>query len=387
MLDEPHSRLNYTSTMKQFLLAHHAGHSTDILINECLKQLGDIPPEANFGFIYLSDHLANEAEYILNQLKQRTGLSSWIGSIGMGVIATGHEYYEQPAMVIMVADFNEADFRILPNLTEDIFALQGDIMEWANENDFNVGLIHADPDNGLVQPLIQQLSTDIQGAFLFGGITSSRSRHYQIANHCHHNGVSGVLFSPQVPILSNLTQSCTPIGPRHRVTQSENNIVYTLDNRPALDVLLDETGEVIARDWEQAADYIFAGLVNKNSDLEDYTIRQLIGVDMENKLIAIGDYLEDGQDIIFCRRNANSALEDMRHMLLQLKTRLKTPIRGGIYISCVGRGREQFGSSSEEARLIHSVLGDFPLVGFFANGEIHKNMLYGFTGVLTLFVE
>jgi len=32
------------------------------------------------------------------------------------------------------------------------------------------------------------------------------------------------------------------------------------------------------------------------------------------------------------------------------------------------------------------MLGDFPLVGLFANGEIHKSALYGFTGVLTLFV-
>ena len=57
-----------------------------------------------------------------------------------------------------------------------------------------------------------------------------------------------------------------------------------------------------------------------------------------------------------------------------------------VYVSCLGRGREQFGDHSEEVRFIHSVLGDFPLVGFFANGEIHKSALYGFTGVLTLFV-
>jgi len=55
-------------------------------------------------------------------------------------------------------------------------------------------------------------------------------------------------------------------------------------------------------------------------------------------------------------------------------------------VSCLGRGREQFGEHSEEARFIHSVLGDFPLLGFFANGEIHNNSLYGFTGVLMLFV-
>jgi len=372
--------------MNQFLFAHSANKPTTDLIDECIKQLGDIPPEATFGFLYLSDLLLEEVEYILNQLKQRTGLNHWVGSVGMALIATEQEYYDQQAIVIMVADFNEADFYVLPNFTEDTHALKGDLINWCNNNDFNVGLVHGDPDSPVVQPLLHQLGEDIPGSFLVGGISSSHGPSLQIANKPLRNGISGVLFSQQIPILSNLSQGCAPIGPRHRVTDSDKNIAYMLDNKPALDVLTDDTGEVIARDWEQAANYIFAGLVNKNSDTEDYTIRQLIGVDLDNKFIAIADYLENDQEIIFCRRDGNSALEDMRRMLLQLKSRLNTPIKGGVYISCMGRGREQFGFNSEEVRLIHSVLGTFPLVGFFANGEIHKNLLYGFTGVLTLFV-
>ena len=34
---------------------------------------------------------------------------------------------------------------------------------------------------------------------------------------------------------------------------------------------------------------------------------------------------------------------------------------------------------------IKDALGDVPLAGFFANGEICNNRLYGYTGVLTLF--
>jgi len=372
--------------MNQFLLAHSSDKSAADLVEDCIRQLGDIPPEATFGFLYISDPLLDQAEYILNQLKETTGLNHWVGSVGSALIATNHEYYDCEAIVIMIADFNEADFHILPNFTENTSALNGSIMDWCNQNDFNVGLIHGDPENPGVQPLIHQLGEDIPGAFLVGGISSSQSRTLQIADNLLHGGISGVLFSQQIPVLSNLSQGCTPIGPRHRVTDSEKNIAYMLDNKPALDVLTDDTGEVIARDWERAADYIFAGLVNKNSDIDDYTIRQLIGVDPDNKLIAIADYIQNEQEIIFCRRDGNSALEDMQRMLLQLKTRLNTPIKGAVYISCLGRGREQFGSNSEEVRLIHSVLGEFPLVGFFANGEIHKNLLYGFTGVLTLFV-
>ena len=42
-------------------------------------------------------------------------------------------------------------------------------------------------------------------------------------------------------------------------------------------------------------------------------------------------------------------------------------------------------SPGSRPRLIRETLGDFPLIGFFANGEISRDRLYGHTGVLTLF--
>ena len=45
-----------------------------------------------------------------------------------------------------------------------------------------------------------------------------------------------------------------------------------------------------------------------------------------------------------------------------------------------------FGAGSRELGIVSEELGDFPLAGFFANGEISRNRLYGYTGVLALFV-
>ncbi|MFT5115534.1 MAG: small ligand-binding sensory domain FIST [Parasphingorhabdus sp.] len=372
--------------LNQFLIAHSTGPSVDELLTDCINQLDQVPPEANFGFLYLSDHLAGSAESILNQLKQATGIDNWVGTLGIGIIANQTEYYDQPAMAVMLAGFNEADFRILPNFTKDTSAFSGELARWCETNDFNVGLVHADPTNSVSLTLLNDLGNEIPTAFLVGGITSSHGKNIQFANQALVGGVSGALFSQAVPIMTNLSQGCTPIGKRHVVTQCDRNIIHTLDDRPALDVLSEEAGETIAQDWQQAAGYIFAGLINKHSDMDDYSIRQLVGIDEESKQVAIGDYLEHNDEIIFCRRDGNSAIEDMERMLLDLKLRLNSPIKGGVYISCLGRGRQQFGPNSEEARFIHSVLGEFPLVGFFANGEIHKNNLYGFTGVLMLFV-
>jgi small ligand-binding sensory domain FIST len=134
------------------------------------------------------------------------------------------------------------------------------------------------------------------------------------------------------------------------------------------------------------AGYIFAALPIPGSDTGDYLVRNLIGIDPQEKLLAIGDDLEEDAQLMFCRRDRAAAREDMERMLDDLGKRTKGNIRGGVYYSCLGRGRNQFGEDSEELQLISDRLGDFPLVGFFANGEISHNRLYGYTGVLTLFI-
>jgi small ligand-binding sensory domain FIST len=59
---------------------------------------------------------------------------------------------------------------------------------------------------------------------------------------------------------------------------------------------------------------------------------------------------------------------------------------GAIYVSCTGRGGAHFGGPSAEMQQVRRALGDVPLVGFFAAGEIAHHHLYGYTGVLTVFM-
>jgi hypothetical protein len=60
-------------------------------------------------------------------------------------------------------------------------------------------------------------------------------------------------------------------------------------------------------------------------------------------------------------------------------------IAGAVYISCTGRGGPHFGGPSAEMQVVRRALGDVPLVGFFAAGEVAHHHLYAYTGVLTVF--
>ena len=343
-----------------------------------MHQLGAIPSAATLGFLYVADAYVGELDAILDFFKSSTGVQHWTGSVGVGICATGVEYLEQPAMAVMLGEFDPADFSMLPVLRtpQDVDALSSDKY---------FAVVHGDPSNNRIQELIEGLSEKMSSGFVVGGLSSSNGENVQISDGVVSGGLSGVLFSEQVRLATRLTQGVSPLGPRHLITTANKNVIGSLDHRPALDVMKEEIGEVLTRDLRRAAGYIFVGLPVRGSDTGDYLVRNILGVDPQNNLVAIGGYVETGDELLFCRRDQQTAEDDLQRMLVAIGLQLDAPIRGGVYYSCLGRGQHMFGVPNRELELIRDTLGDFPLVGFFANGEISYNRLYGYTGVLTLF--
>jgi len=362
-----------------FKFAHAAHPDWTQAAQACMEQLGAIPSAASLGFLYVSDTFSGELEAILAFFKSATGVAHWTGSIGVGVCATGVEYLEEPALAVMLGEFDPADFSVLPLLRapQDIEALPSNAY---------FAIVHGDPANKHMQELIDGLSAHVSSGFVVGGLSSSQGETTaQISDGVVSGGLSGVLFSERVKLATRLTQGISPLGPRHHITAANKNVIGSLDHRPALDVMKEEIGEVLARDLRRAAGYIFVGLPVRGSDTGDYLVRNILGVDPHNDLVAVGDYVELGDELLFCRRDQQTAEDDLLRMLAAIGGQLGASIRGGVYYSCLGRGRNMFGTPNRELGLIRDALGDFPLVGFFANGEISHNRLYGYTGVLTLF--
>jgi len=176
-----------------------------------------------------------------------------------------------------------------------------------------------------------------------------------------------------------------PIGPVHRIDDARDNVVTVIDGRPALSVFMEDIGPGLASDLRRVGGLIFAGLPVAGSDTGDYLVRNLLAIDPGRGWLVLGAEAVAGDAILFCRRDPESARRDMVRMVRQLAGRLRTPPKAGVYVSCVARGAALFGDPGVETALIRESLGDFPLVGFFANGEISRDRLYGHTGVLTLF--
>jgi small ligand-binding sensory domain FIST len=350
-----------------------------------VARLADQPAAGDLAFVYADHRFAADADRIVERLREATGVTHWVGTVGLGVCSTGQEVYDEPSLAVMRTDLTSEAFRVLTPMTESPDEVLEALSGWLDAHPAPLAVVHGDPTNGRTPELIAALADRLPGGFLVGGLTSSESLQVQFADRAVGGGLSGVLVDAAGRVATGLSQGCSLIGEKHRITDCRQNILVALDGRPALDVLKEDIGEVLARDLRRIGGYIFAALPVTGSDTGDYLVRNLIGIDPDQGMVAIGDLVSEGGYLQFAKRDAQTARADLERMLEDVKRRLGGPAKGALYHTCLGRGRHLFGEHSAELGLIREHLGEVPLVGFYANGEISHRRLYGYTGVLTVF--
>ena len=344
------------------------------------------------GWCYLSDYYAPQAEAILDELRARMPGVAWVGAAGVGVSASGVEYIDEPALVLMVAPLPRGSFRLFSGRQPLAAAPTGFAAHTA--------LVHADGTAPDLPALIHELSDRTATGYLFGGLSSARNRPLHMADGVFTGGLSGVAFGPEVGLVSRVTQGCQPIGPLRTITQAEQNVAISLDGQPALDCVLQDLGldpEAPDDRLEQALSATLVGLIAAPEDVPvrpgqfgaETDVRHLLAVDRRHRVIAIADWIKPGMRLAFCTRNAQAARLDLVRIATEIREEIESGapsrISGALYVSCSGRGGPHFGRRHAELQTVRSALGDVPLAGFFAGGEIARHHLYGYTGVLTVF--
>ena len=368
-----------------FALGHGSGEDWKAACDAALARLAPPPPGANLGFLYLSDRFANTASEILDRVRAATGIEHWVGSAGIGICASGREYHDEPALALLVCVYPEDAFQLFDFGAEGLDGFVAENRAWLDGTPACFGVAHGDPRQPQSVGLLPGLAAATDG-FLVGGLTSSQTSYPRFAGGLAAGALSGVLFSSRVEVATGLTQGCEPLGPVHEITACQDNIAIALDGAPALEILKADIGELLARDLRRIGGYIFAAFPVAGSDRADYVVRNLTGLDENQGLVGVAETLGEGQRMMFCRRDRESAGRDLERMLGELAARAGGRARGGLYCSCVARGPNMFSAPRTELDAIAAHFGDLPLVGFFGNGEFCNDRLYTYTGVLTLFL-
>lgn len=359
---------------------------------------------AGLGLLYVTEGLAERLPSIAAMLDERFPGVRWVGAAAHGVFVAGAEYSEEPALVAMICELPADSWRVfspahrLPTIDADR----------SGTPRAATALVHADAASSALPESIAGLARCIDSGFLFGGLVGGvESRGPQLAGGIVHGGLSGVAFGAEVRLLSRVTQGCVPLAQEHVITSCAAHYIEQLDERPALDVLLEDLevrgearhshdGEEILRalPTERLAHGLMIGFAPADAQhtvgFGDYVVRNVIGIDAQNRVLAISTIPRHGDRALFCTRSEPAARTDLIRICTELREELESGalnVLGGHYVSCVARGEHLFGAPGAELGIVSHNLGEIPLVGFFANGEIAHDRIYGYTGVLTLFVQ
>lgn len=346
-------------------------------LGDCIDRLA-VADGANLGFLYFSEHYVDDVEDLLAALREETGVEHWVGSAGIGVIGAEEAHLDRPGMSMLVG--------ALPDRSFQVFSGRAPLRAGLQTEEPYFAVVHGDPRTDDMSELVADMSSKVSSGFITGGLSSARRTAVQIADGVLTGGISGVAFTEAVSIATRLTQSCEPFAGRFEISEAEGNIIGRLDGRLALDCYRETAARCGMSDLRQASSVVLVGLPARGRDDDDYVVRSVVGIDTRNGLLAINEPVQTGQGLMFVHRSSGAAQRDMERMLTELAEDLPAPPRAGLYFSCTGRGGAMFADDSSEIRMIRAQLGDIPLAGFFAAGEISHDRLYGYTGVLTLFL-
>jgi small ligand-binding sensory domain FIST len=355
------------------------------------EPLGGTRP--TLAVLVTSPHHASQARAVLDAVHNCAQPTSLVGCVAEGVIAGRREVEREPAVVVWLA--------VLPKPAETFHM---EFLRTSSGGLFggyrfdragaDLHLLVPDPHTFPTHLLFAHLNAHAAGTTVIGGLAGGGGEAGLTRLFCDAevfaSGAVGVRL-PGVRTRPIVSQGCRPIGSPYTVTGADGSIITGLAGRPPLRLLEDIVTGLPVQEQVLVSRGLHLGLAidEYKSELArgDFLIRAVTGADEETGAIGVGDLIDVGTTVQFQVRDAATADQDLRESLLHARAEARPA--GALLFTCNGRGTRMFDVPDHDAMLMSDVLGDVPLAGFFAAGELGpvggRNFLHGFTASMALF--
>lgn len=366
--------------------------------DQALATLGGTP---DLAVLFVSADRAAACGEIAGQVCDRLGTENLIGCTAESVAGTGREVEGETALSLWLARLPGA--QVLPmHLSFARTPDGGAILGWPDEL---LGawpapatlLALGEPFSFPAEFLLERMNEDHPGLAVVGGMASGGTQPGENrliwGRQMLSEGTVAVLLSGAVCVRTVVSQGCRPIGRHFVITRAEQNAIYELGGKPAVVQLHEVLVTLPNREQEMVRRGLHLGRVvseyQDRYEQGDFLVRNVLGIDPESGAVVIGDYVRIGQTVKFHIRDWQTADADLRQLLAAARQQAGGRTRGGLLFTCNGRGTRMFPEPHHDAAAIGAALGDIPLAGFFAAGELGpvagKNFVHGFTASIALF--
>ena len=355
--------------------------SLEDAVAECAEE---VYSDADFTIVFVSAHHAAEQDRLPELLRSRLGSPPTIGCSAGGVIGAGREVEHSPGLAVTTALLPGVDVTSFHAEDEDLPDGDAPPEAWEGLVGTRVPsepgfILLADPFSISAERLVEGLDYAFPSSSKVGGMASGGSGPGKNAlyagDEVHSSGAVGVTLQGNITLDTIVAQGCRPIGEPMQVTACDRNILTELDGQKPLEVLGTLFRNLSERDKELARHSLFLGVVmdplNEDPQLGDFLIRNLVGADHKQGILAVSELLREGQTVQFHLRDAETSALDLNAMLS--KYAAETPLyeeTGALLFSCLGRGSHLYGRPDHDTDMFREKVNGMPLTGFFCNGEI-----------------
>jgi small ligand-binding sensory domain FIST len=321
------------------------------------------------------------------------------GCTACGVIGVEEEIEEEPGIALLLGcmpgvqlfpfHIGESDWDAL---LDDPHALSARVGTVAQTRAY---MLLCDGYTTPIVELLEALDGLQPRAPVFGGLASGAFRSGQnvliLDDMLHYEGAVGVALCGPVSIQTVVSQGCRPIGRRLLVTGAQDNAIMTLSRRPALEVAEEIFRELTEEERLLLTQGVFLGVAMNEHQAEfrqgDFLIRNVVGVNQKEGSLLVTDYVRPGQTVQFHVRDASTADEDLRQLMLHVGD--NAPPAGGLIFSCNGRGQQMFTLPHHDIQTVLNSFPQTPIAGLFAQGEIgpvgSRSFIHGHTASIVFF--
>jgi small ligand-binding sensory domain FIST len=353
-----------------------ATHAVGEVVGEVLDRLGDRPDAA---LVFVTAPFAGAFEDIASTIQALLRPGALVGASAASVIGGGREVEGVAAVSLFAMRFGPRR-----RFTSPVGATAVRVQAERRDDGWQIGaagsstfdgstlVLLADPFSFPVEAFVDDLADRRPGLTVVGGLASSAAgpggNRLVADGNVFADGAVGLLLPEGVGVTPVVSQGCRPVGEPLVVTKATGNLIEEIAGMPALDRLMAQADAATPEDRTRMARGLQLGLVidERKTDFErgDFLIRAVLGADHARKAVAVGAEVEVGSTVQFQVRDAASADEDLRDLLVDAGG------EAALVFTCTGRGTSLFSSPHHDAGVISQHLDGGPVAGMFCAGEI-----------------
>ncbi|QPC83601.1 FIST C-terminal domain-containing protein [Phototrophicus methaneseepsis] len=351
--------------------------------------------------LYMTTHYLPDAQTIFSTLYNEIGpvqAAVFMGCVAEGVIGPQTEYESEPAITLIAGHLNGVSLtpfalgnEEMSQYLQDPPALQEQL---ALPPHSKLTLVLGDPFSTPIEGVLNAFNVLYPGVPLVGGMASAALNaggNVLFLNGLLFNeGAVGVILNGDITADVIVSQGCRPVGEPFTITEAEGNLITSIENQPPPIFIQQMYESFTEQEKALLQNGLFLGRavrpVSQGLGRGDFLIRGVLGIDRQTHGMIVGDVLKPGETVQFHLRDAVTAGDDLE-MLLIPQSFSETPAAVFLF-TCNSRGTRLYEQPNGDVSRIHDAVGDAPIAGFFASGELgpigDTNFYHGHTASMVM---